>query len=182
MTVIVVSVGTDHHRFDRLTGWLTAWHATHRDVELVVQHGTSTPVPHARNSALLPHPELMEWFRVADAVVLQGGPGGVMDARANGVLPIVVPRDPGLGEHVDGHQLDFSAHLADRGLAQVVTDSGTLTDLLDATVAGSAHWRIDPSTEVPVGVRAIRDLLTAPPAPHRDSTWRRLRHVWGPRG
>lgn len=179
MTVIVVSVGTDHHRFDRLTGWLTAWRTSHPDVDLVVQHGTSSPVTNARNSGLLPHPELMEWFRAADAVVLQGGPGGVMDARANGVLPIVVPRDPELGEHVDGHQLDFSAHLADRGLARVVTDSSTLTTLLDATVAGTASWRIDPSTDVPTGVRAVRDLLTQPPAPRTDGAWQRIRRVWG---
>ena len=181
MTVIVVSVGTDHHRFDRLTGWLTAWRASHPDVQLVVQHGTSSPVADARNSELLPHPELMEWFRAADAVVLQGGPGGVMDARANGVLPIVVPRDPEFGEHVDGHQLDFSAHLADRGLARVVTDRTALTGLLDATVAGTESWRIDPSTEAPAGVRAVRDLLVQPPTRRPDGTWRRLWRVWGRR-
>lgn len=182
MTVIVVSVGTDHHRFDRLTGWLSQWWERNPEVQLVVQHGTSTPIAGARNSELMPHPELMQWFRSADAVVLQGGPGGVMDARANGIQPIVVPRDPARGEHVDGHQLDFAAHLAERGLAHVVTEEVTLTQLLDATVAGTHTWRIDPTTDVPVGVRAITDLLREPPVRARDGRWRRIRALRGSRG
>lgn len=182
MTVIVVSVGTDHHRFDRLTGWLTQWWNRNPEVQLVVQHGTSRPVAGARNSELMPHPELMQWFRAADAVVLQGGPGGVMDARANGIQPIVVPRDPAWDEHVDGHQLDFATHLAQRGLAHVVTDEMTLAEALDATVTGDRDWRIDPTTEVPAGVRAINDLLAVPPVQVRGGRWRRVRAVWGRRG
>ena len=30
---VLVTVGTDHHRFDRLIGWIDAWADDHRDVE-----------------------------------------------------------------------------------------------------------------------------------------------------
>ena len=180
VTLIVVSVGTDHHRFDRLTGWLGAWLARTESgrVHLVVQHGTSAGVPGADNHALLPHGQLLDLFRRADAAVLQGGPGGVMDARAQGLLPLVVPRDPAHSEHVDGHQLRFAAHLRSRDLARVIEDRADLEGLLDETVAGRAYWRRDPVTQAPPAVRAITAILAAPPARHPVPACRRARTMW----
>nr|WP_246290489.1 glycosyltransferase [Nocardioides marinus] len=44
----------------------------------------------------------------------------IMEARALGHLPLVVPRDPRLGEHVDDHQQRFARRAAEAGLVQAV--------------------------------------------------------------
>ena len=178
VALIVVSVCTDHHPFDRLIDWLQAWVLENPEVDVVVQHGTSPEVTGAVCRTMLPHPELMELFRTADACVLQGGPGGVMDARSQGLRPIVVPRDPTFGEHVDGHQIAFSHHLAERGLAQVVTTETDLLELLDATVADRLSWRFPPDLLPAEGVERITELPRTPP-PAATHRWRGWRHVWG---
>ncbi len=37
---VLVTVGTDHHRFDRLIGWVDRWAAAHPEARVLVQHGT----------------------------------------------------------------------------------------------------------------------------------------------
>ncbi len=128
--LVVVSVGTDHHRFDRLVRWMDAWAVSNRSVRVVVQRGTAAPTTAAESQPLIPHGELCEMFAEATVVVTHGGPSTVMDARTAGRLPIVVPRDPELGEHVDGHQQEFAEHLARQGLAVVADD----VDSLDAAI------------------------------------------------
>ena len=44
-----------------------------------------------------------------------------MDARGAGHVPICVPRDPALGEHVDGHQQRFAAVMHDEGMVSTCT-------------------------------------------------------------
>ena len=40
--VVLVTVGTTHHRFDRLMDWLESWLQAHpNQVRMIVQHGTS---------------------------------------------------------------------------------------------------------------------------------------------
>ena len=51
----------------------------------------------------------------AAAVVCHGGPGTILGARHRGAVPIVVPRQHRLGEHVDDHQVAFSRRLAADG-------------------------------------------------------------------
>ena len=72
----VVTVGTDHHRFDRLMDWLERWNAGHPGaVRWVVQHGSSRPMTGADGFAMKPRADLLELLRAADVVVTQGGPG-----------------------------------------------------------------------------------------------------------
>ena len=81
--------------------------AEHPEVHVVMQHGPGKPLRgprtttccHTADCSTVPH---------ADAVVLQGGAGGVMDMRAIGRVPIVVPRVPVDDEVVDDHQLIFT--------------------------------------------------------------------------
>ena len=120
-SLVVVSVGTDHHPFDRLVNWVDSWASNQQDVDVVLQRGTSAEPKTLSSSDLIPHPDLCELFARATAVVSHGGPSTVMDARMTGRLPIVVPRDPAFGEHVDGHQLRFADHLKKHNLARVVT-------------------------------------------------------------
>ena len=67
----------------------------------------------------------------SDVVVSHGGPATISEARAAGHLPVVVPRDPAFGEHVDDHQKRFSAWLASKGLVDRHTDEASFLVALD---------------------------------------------------
>jgi predicted glycosyltransferase len=80
----------------------------------------------------------------ADAVVAQGGPAAIMDARSVGHRPVVVPRRGSLGEHVDDHQVTFAAWMAERGLVEPASSEEELAALLDRAVAEPRSLRIPP--------------------------------------
>lgn len=119
-SMVVVSVGTDHHPFDRLVQWTERWADQFPERKVVLQRGTSKAPGQLESHELIPHEELRNLFRDATAVVSHGGPSTVMDARMAGKLPIVAARDPKLGEHVDDHQMRFAEHLARYDLARLV--------------------------------------------------------------
>lgn len=115
--LVAVLLGTDHHRFDRLVTW-TGQLAAAGDIDWFVQHGdTSMPERHPwmTGRTMLDSAELEDLLQRADAVVTHGGPGLIMEARTHGHLPVVVARDPMLGEHVDDHQQRFVRRVAATG-------------------------------------------------------------------
>ncbi len=128
---VAVTVGTDHHPFERLLDWVEAWAAERPDVELIVQHGASRPVPGARNHRLLPRDALLAVFRESDVVVAQGGPGSIIDARRCGRVPIVVARLARHGEVVDDHQVPFCDEMARLGMVRAAGSAAELAELLD---------------------------------------------------
>lgn len=81
----------------------------------MIQSGTSTPPTRAEWRDYLPHDELQHLLDRASAVVSHAGPGTIIECRRRGIIPIVVPRRPELGEHVDDHQVRFSRVLAASG-------------------------------------------------------------------
>jgi len=166
---VIVSVGTYHLPFERLGNWIASWTEQHPEAFVEVQHGVSTPVPGATNHTMLPHPEPLQRYRDASAVVLQGGAGGVMDARLLGLVPIVVPRLPELGEVVDRHQVEFADELARLGLVHVAGSKERLYELLDAARAGTLTTRTIAGRQTD-GTTAVLAALTAPfPARRRSS-------------
>jgi UDP-N-acetylglucosamine transferase subunit ALG13 len=122
-------VGTDHHRFDRLVDWSDEAATLHPAARVVVQHGASRAPSVAEGHPFLPHGEIRRLLAIAAGAVCHGGPGTIMDARSAGHLPICVPRDPALGEHVDDHQQRFAALV---GRAGVVTAARTRLEFLAA--------------------------------------------------
>jgi len=124
--LIVVSVGTDHHRFDRLLG-LAAAAADRLGADMVAQSGFTPPPAGSESVDFMPATELAELMGRADAVVCHGGPGTIALARSVGHRPIVVARDPELGEHVDDHQMRFAGKLA---AEDVVDCASSLDDLI----------------------------------------------------
>jgi UDP-N-acetylglucosamine transferase subunit ALG13 len=157
---ILVSLGTDHHPFDRLVGWAERWAAAHPDDTVVVQHGTTTaPTGGLEHTELFTRDEMRAQIERADAVVISCGPGGVMDVRATGRLPIVVARRADLGEHVDDHQRAFAQHLARTGLAVSVETEGDFTDALEQARTAPEQWRVQPSGEPPAGIARIGELI-----------------------
>jgi UDP-N-acetylglucosamine transferase subunit ALG13 len=166
----VVTVGTDHHRFDRLMDWLEHWNADHPDaVRWIVQHGSTRPVDGAENVGLLPRDGLLDLLRSADLVLTQGGPGGIMDSRGCGTVPIVVPRLARLDEVVDDHQVAFARQLARGGLVVVAESEPDLHAALDRAVADPAALLVgesvsDVSGTVTRFADLVDELLTRKPA------------------
>lgn len=161
--LVVVSVGTDHHPFDRLVTWIDGWAADHPDVRVVVQRGSAAPTATAESETLIPHAELCRLFGQATAVVVHGGPSTLMDARDAGRRPILFPRDPSFGEHVDGHQISFAEHLAGGNLARVAFDLETLGRYLDEALTDPAAYLAPVDAAPAPGVvafgRIVDDLL-----------------------
>ncbi len=157
--LVVVSAGTYHLPFDRLSAWVEEWLGRNPGTRVVMQHGPSAPVAGAENVEILPYSELLDLCRKADAVVLQGGAGGVMDMRALGIVPIVVPRVPGDGEVVDDHQLVFSAEMAELGIIRRALTPTELSGLLDRSLSGEMAA---PGTIATPGADAVRSLLERP--------------------
>ncbi|UMG91339.1 glycosyltransferase [Nocardioides sp. TF02-7] len=137
-------VGTDHHPFNRLIDWLDEAAVRNPAVRFVVQHGASRAPLVAHGRDFLPYEEVVRLVDEADVVVCHGGPGTIMDARGAGHVPICVPRDPGLGEHVDGHQQRFAAVMNDEGMVVTCTSSASFqVALAERLELGKATERRD---------------------------------------
>lgn len=142
---LVISVGTDMHPFDRLVAWSEALAEQHPGLRIMVQHGASrAPQGGIESVQATDRDTLLRWYDGADVVITQGGPGSILDARAVGVIPLVVPRDPELGEHVDGHQLAFTPLMESEGNAVVVRDLDTLQELVAQRLAHPEVARSEP--------------------------------------
>lgn len=158
--LVVVSVGTDHHRFDRLIQWTEEFAASRPEIAFVVQRGTSRTPKGVISQELIPHSDIQEMFRRAIVVVSHGGPSTVMDARAQGRLPLVVPRNPEFGEHVDGHQMSFATHLEANDIANVARTEVEFTRLLNQGIEDPASASIDiADVSMPPGVIRLGQVL-----------------------
>lgn len=157
--LVVVSVGTDHHPFDRLVSAMDAWAAANPEVEVVVQRGTAEVTSHAASHDLIPHNELCRLFGSALAVVVHGGPSTIMDARAAGRVPIVLPRNPDFGEHVDDHQLRFGQHLQANALARLASDVEHVDGLLIEALVDPDAFRVDIDAGVSPGIAAFGQVV-----------------------
>lgn len=133
---VAVLLGTDHHPYDRAVQW-AAELAAEDGTAWFVQHGfTPWPLhtpPSLTGAPMLGIGELTRVMEVADVVITHGGPGLIMEARAARHVPIVVPRDPALGEHVDSHQMDFAARLSDEGTIRLVSSLDELREAVRLT-------------------------------------------------
>jgi UDP-N-acetylglucosamine transferase subunit ALG13 len=142
---VVVSAGTDIHPFERLMDWVERWIAVDpQRASVWVQHGTSRLPQGAEGAELTSQEEMRRLMSEADIVILQGGPGGMIDAWVCGQRPVVVPRVHDLGEHVDNHQVAFARHMAAQDQIDVAEDEATLHALLDAACAQPGSRRIEP--------------------------------------
>ena len=174
---VLVTVGTDHHRFDRLIGWVDRWAAAHPDVAVAVQHGTAHAPEHGEAMVMLGYDDLVERMQVADVVVAQGGPATIMDARSVGHRPVVVPRLAALDEVVDDHQVAFCDWMASKELVWVAADEAALHDLLDRALADPSLVRIPPERGAAAATIAAFRAVVDPLADRRAgrSPWRRRR-------
>jgi UDP-N-acetylglucosamine transferase subunit ALG13 len=130
---VVVVVGTDHHRFDRLIGWVNDWLGRHPEqaAGCFVQSGTASVKPACPWSPFLDIDQLDALLDEADVMVCHGGPASIANAWSRGQVPIVVPRLRRLGEHVDDHQLDFCGKVAELGRVRLAQTPAAFAGLLE---------------------------------------------------
>lgn len=152
--LLLVTVGTDHHPFDRLLDWVGRWSAAHPSWHVEVQHGATRAPGFGRCFDYCGHDELQLLFAAADVVVTHAGPATITQARAAGHVPVVVPRLPALGEHVDDHQVLFARRLAAAGVVHLAETEAALASAVDAARACSDAGRPAAAggPEVPPGV------------------------------
>lgn len=134
--LILALTGTDHHPFDRLVRWTDEAAARHPEAHFVVQYGRTRPPLVAEGHDFLGHELLAELLARARVVVCHGGPGTLMEARDAGHVPLCVPRDPRLGEHVDDHQQRFATAVEGAGVVRAVWSVRSFHAALDAALSG----------------------------------------------
>ncbi|GAA4373719.1 glycosyltransferase [Paeniglutamicibacter cryotolerans] len=138
---VVAFVGTDHHPFNRLVESVDAWFKsaleTNLQITCMIQYGTSTRPETAQGSAYLDRAGIESQLGLADIIVSHGGPSTIVEVLRSGKIPMVMPRDPSFGEHVDGHQQRFAAHMAKRGLITPIRSAGDLLAAFDTAMDGS---------------------------------------------
>lgn len=165
--LVFVTVGTDHHRFDRLMDWMEEWLAAGPSVRCVVQHGPARPPAGAECHEFLPHDRMTALFAQATAVVCQGGPGSITESRQSGRLPIVVPRVADRHEVVDDHQVRFSRHLATHGKIALAESADALHAHLDRALADPDAYAVHDGADAATPVVArfgqlVEELVRAP--------------------
>lgn len=115
-------VGTHHMPFDRLIQMADRFARENSDASVLVQYGTSQPPKEANGRENLSHQEMDALAGKLKGVVLPGGPSLMMEWLRRGFLPVIVPRDPELGEHIDVHQIRFSDFMRQRSLIALAND------------------------------------------------------------
>lgn len=181
---IVVVVGTDHHPFDRLIGWVNDWLGEHPAAieSCFVQSGSASVAPLCAGSDLLDIGQLDRLLDDADVIICHGGPASIADAWRRGQIPIAVPRLRRLGEHVDDHQVDFCRKFAGLGRVRLAPERAVLAELLDEALVGLAGFRAcSPQPDVDAAVARfgtlVDELVSQPrgrlPLIHRTRRMRR---------
>lgn len=144
---VIALAGTDHHPFDRMVDWMDEAALRHRDVRFVVQHGATRAPRVAEGRDFIAFHELGPMLARAALVVCHGGPGTITDAREAGHVPVCLPRDPALGEHVDGHQQRFAAMAAGRGLVRLAdSEEAFQTMVVKALIPRPRQEAVSPVT------------------------------------
>ena len=176
LPLVFVTVGTDHHPFDRLMAWVDRWleAGPPGPVRCLVQTGTSRPPRRAVHRDYISYQEMETNLSEASAVVCHGGPGTVMMCRWAGRIPIVVPRRHDLGEHVDDHQVLFAKRLASEGELRLAEDEAAFRASLERALRGDGVVDLRPEHRAMDAVARFESLVggllgtrmrDAPPAP-----------------
>lgn len=114
--MIFVTVGTHEQAFNRLVEGIDELkHDGTIDEEVVVQTGYSTYRPkYCESKDFFTYQEMVEYVREAHIVITHGGPSSFIMPLQIGKVPIVIPRQKKFGEHVNDHQVIFTAQVEKR--------------------------------------------------------------------
>lgn len=141
---VFVTVGTDHHQFNRLIRAMDHWCGNNEETaNCFMQIGTSNPPNNSLYKKYLTYDEMEYHFKNADIVVCHGGPATIMLSKYYGILPIVVPRNHDYGEHVDNHQVFFTRRIAKDNEIILAEDEESLYEVLGLSL--KKHCKVSPN-------------------------------------
>lgn len=111
--MIFITVGTHEQQFNRL---IEKINMLKRDNiiqdDIVIQAGYSDYIADACVfKKIMSFEEMKNYIQKARIIITHGGPGSIFAVLNQGKVPIVVPRNPTYGEHVDSHQIKFVKRL-----------------------------------------------------------------------
>jgi UDP-N-acetylglucosamine transferase subunit ALG13 len=155
-----VTLGTHHQPFDRLLRMVEAAAAAGvlpRPVRAQTGHSAFAGVlPDADVRPWLPPEEMAARLRDSAVVVSHGGAGVIASCLRHGRRPLVLARAGSRGEHVDDHQEQVTAKLAELGLVVRLGDAITAADV----AAARAPLRMPAwPASVPTVAHAVADAL-----------------------
>jgi UDP-N-acetylglucosamine transferase subunit ALG13 len=145
--LVLCLLGTDHHPFARLVGWCDELAAARPDIEVLVQYGSSSAPSVASGVAFLDKQALTDSLAQAHVAITHGGPGLISDVRAAGLSPLVVARNPELGEHVDGHQMRFVAKVSQSGIVRSLDSQAEFSAEVESRLASERGNSVDPAED-----------------------------------
>ncbi len=171
--MILLSLGTHQQPFPRALDLVEPLALSGE--ELLVQHGSTAPranMPNTNWVEFMPFDELVAAMRSARSVICHAGVGTIVTAIRAGHVPVVIPRQPERGEHVDDHQRDIASCYAERGLIRCAFSDADLVPLLaprgekpsPALGKGSEELRAAVFAAVAAGSRRRRRLRLRPAA------------------
>jgi UDP-N-acetylglucosamine transferase subunit ALG13 len=115
-----LTVGSTWYPFDRLIKAVDELAAGSRE-EFFLQTGKNTYQPkNAKWKPYLSFQEMVEIIKKSRIVISHAGAGTILLCLNLGKSPIVVPRDPARGEHIDHHQNELCERLAKEGRLTIV--------------------------------------------------------------
>jgi UDP-N-acetylglucosamine transferase subunit ALG13 len=171
--LLFVTVGADRRPFPRLLRWVGAWAADHPRWRVEVQHA-ATPAPRFGHAVAYLRPDRARTLlRAAAVVVTQAEPATIAQARAVGHVPVVVPREPGLGEDVDDDQVLLARRLGAAGVVWPVESEAGLEGAITAALNAAAGSRT--GAQGLAGGTPSRGTDRGPRSPGRRLARRRLR-------
>jgi len=165
--LILLSLGTHQQPFPRALDFVEP--LARGGEEVLIQHGATAPRPELPNTSwaeFMSFDELVEAMRGARGVVCHAGVGTIVTAIRAGHVPVVIPRRPELGEHVDNHQMDIASRYAERGLVRCVTAETDLAPLLAGRCEG-------PQAAIGRGSAELRAAVLEAVSAGRRRRWRR---------
>jgi UDP-N-acetylglucosamine transferase subunit ALG13 len=150
--LIFLSLGTHEQPFGRALALADV--GRRPGEELLVQHGLTPPDRgiEATWCDYMTYEAVVAAIQEARAFVCHAGIGSILTALGCGVTPIVIPRLARFGEHVDDHQLQIAAKLAERRIVVVLKDG----DDVGVAIAEAAGLKGTPRGPGPTLRAAVR--------------------------
>ncbi|MCX5779938.1 MAG: glycosyltransferase [Firmicutes bacterium] len=126
--MIFVTVGTHEDQFNRLIQEIDRLQESGViSEEVFIQTGYSDYLPtQAEHATIIDYQQMDMLMKAARIVITHGGPGSITHALRYKKIPIVVPRQKSLGEHVDDHQVLFAQRLEQIGKVIMILDINCL--------------------------------------------------------
>jgi UDP-N-acetylglucosamine transferase subunit ALG13 len=126
-----ISLGNAKQKFTRLLNYCVQLESI-LPRPIIVQHGnTDFSAQGFECFHFLPADEYVEMIKASRVVILHAGAGSIINSIKSGKKPIVIARISENNEHINNHQVELAARLADDGYVYSVSNITDLKIIID---------------------------------------------------